>query len=300
MKHIPARIALGFAGLFAAALPASAGDMSNAAAGGIKDYGSAGIAVPAPMPYEETYKWYLRGDLGTAFKSQGTTANDGMPVNATSPSEWHELSIISLGFGRYITPSLRTEFTLDYRAPRALASGVSTTKDATITKTTATEVDINAYHGAQDETIKYQNSTFLVSAFYDLNSAGRFKPYIGAGIGIAMHQLSRKGSETYTCFDSGSSVTIAAVTTPGCSTNNGLQTQIVSTSASTAIGYGMAAQLSAGIGYDITPRTHWDTGYRMMWQSGRLGVASADGMNSVRINNHTDHEIRTGIRWDLW
>ena len=59
-------------GAIAAGLPAHAGDLSNGAAGGIRDYSSPGVPVPMPTTYEENFKWYVRGDVGTAFKSSGT------------------------------------------------------------------------------------------------------------------------------------------------------------------------------------------------------------------------------------
>jgi opacity protein-like surface antigen len=305
---------LGAAAVLAAALPAHAGDLSNRGAGGIKDFGSGGVPVPAPQPYEENFKWYIRGDIGTGFKHSGTIGTEGLPASVLQPKDWHELSILSVGFGRYITPSLRTEFTLDYRTPRNLASGSKTLPDIsrsgraadTSSPSGATIVNIqtNIYSGLQNENTDYQNSTFLVSAFYDFNRDGRLKPYVGAGIGLARHELHRNGNITYTCYDGYQ--TSSDTGTPinvGCAVTTGvpaLQSSYVTNTSKTATGWGLAAQVSAGITYDLTPRTHWDTGYRMLWQSGRLGIASSDGASTVRINDRFDHELRTGIRWDLW
>ena len=169
---------LGAAVLLGASLPALAGDMHNGAAGGLKGYGSGGVPVPAPMPYNETYKWYLRGDIGTGFKHAGTIGVEGLPASVLQPKDWHELSILSFGFGRYITPSLRTEFTLDYRTPRNLASGTKTLADITRTGRLADtsnaggpiiNVQTNVYSGFQNENTDYQNTTLLMSAFYDFN-----------------------------------------------------------------------------------------------------------------------------------
>ena len=135
MKHFSQRIAAGLAGLVAAHLPVHAGDMMNGAAGGIKDYGSAGIAVPAPVPYEETFKWYVRGDIGTAFKNSGKFETGGLTApQITQPGDWSEQSIVSFGFGRYLTPSVRGEITLDYRTPKSIASGVRALPDISITR----------------------------------------------------------------------------------------------------------------------------------------------------------------------
>jgi opacity protein-like surface antigen len=295
---------IGAAALMAVALPALAGDLSNGAAGGIKDYGSGGIPVPAPMPYEETFKWYLRGDIGTAFKSSGNVDVGAWPITVSQPNNWSEQSIIGVGFGRYITPSLRTEFMVDYRTDRKLASGSqalpTTSKTIAVAGTTAT----NLYSGMQAEEIGYQNTTLMMSGYYDFNQGGRFRPYVGAGVGLAIHQLRRNGADFYNCFDGAITVINTAPTpnsvTPGCSTTNGLQTSYAAQSNAHGIGYGLAGQLTGGLSYDITPRTHWDTGYQLMWQSGRVGVSSLDGVSALHIKDRFDHIIRTGVRWDVW
>jgi opacity protein-like surface antigen len=316
---------LGAVALLAIVGPALAGDLSNGAPGGIRDYGSGGVPVPVPAPYEETFKWYTRADVGTGFKHSGRFAIEGLPAEVTQPADWHEHSILSFGFGRYITPSFRTEFTLDYRTPRNIASGARSladiTKSARLADTSASvggvtvpviNTQTNMYSGVQDENTNYQNSTFLMSAFYDFNREGRLKPYVGAGVGLARHELHRGGAITYTCFDGfqtstpvgGSASTIAtgctSVAATGTPPAGGLNLQYVSPTNKTATGWGVAAQVSAGLTYDLTPRTHWDTGYRMLWQSGRVGVASADGLSTIRVQDRTDHEVRTGIRWDVW
>jgi opacity protein-like surface antigen len=312
---------LGAVALLAIVGPALAGDLSNGAPGGIRDYGSGGVPVPVPAPYEETFKWYTRADVGTGFKHSGRFAIEGLPAEVTQPADWHEHSILSFGFGRYITPSFRTEFTLDYRTPRNIASGSKSLAD--ITKTvrladgsatlpsgasiTVINLQTNIYSGVQDENTNYQNSTFLMSGFYDFNRDGRLRPYVGAGVGLARHELNRNGSIVYTCYDGNMSSTPIAnptiITNTGCDTSNGkppLAATYTTVTHKTATGWGVAAQVSAGVTYDLTPRTHWDTGYRMLWQSGRVGVASADGLSTIRVQDRTDHEVRTGIRWDVW
>jgi len=223
----------------------------------------------------------------------------------TQPADWHEHSIVSFGFGRYITPSFRTEFTLDYRTPRAIASGNKALADISKSALVAVgNTQTNIYSGQQDEETNYQNTTFLLSGFYDFNREGRLKPYVGAGIGLARHELQRAGTLTYTCY-TGSQTTnptsgCQVVPGTGSPATGGLATQYVATSNATTSGWGLAAQLSAGLSYDITPRTHWDTGYRVMWQSGRLGATSNEGLSTIRVQDRFDHEVRTGIRWDVW
>lgn len=300
-------LAIGLAGLFAANGPATAGDLDSSAAGGIRNYNSGGVPVPVPQYYDETYKWYLRGDIGTAFKNSGTLVNEGMPLNLIGPNQWENQGIVSFGFGKYLTPSFRAEFTVDYHADRQIANRNPFTPDAVITKSlttpgppASTEVDVGVYHGIQDENIKYANSTFMLSGYYDLISRGSFKPFVGLGIGIARHQLTRVGTDVYTCDPNLSTVTIDGVLQAPNSCGSLLASSIVDTSKSDNIGYGLAAHATAGISYDLTPRVHWDTAYRLMWQSGHLAVFSNAGVNGVRLGDQINHEVRTGVRWDIW
>jgi opacity protein-like surface antigen len=318
----------GAAVLVAVSLPALAGDLSNGAAGGIRDYGSGGVPVPAPMPYEENFKWYVRGDWGTSFKNSGSVKSEGLPLAITQPQNWHEVSILSFGFGRYLTPSIRVEGTVDYAQQRVIASGAQTLPDVVKSRllpvtnvtttttlpsgvTTSTTVPVinfgtNIYTVQRNEHADYTNATFLMSAFYDFNREGKLKPYVGAGVGIAMHQMTRTSSEYSECTSGQNTgtntVTGATLTTLGCNNATVLPIAYSSATRGTAIGYGMAAQFSAGLSYDITQRTHWDTGYRMLWQSGRLGVVSDSvvGSSVVRIADRFEHQVRTGLRWDIW
>lgn len=317
-------LAVGLAGLFAAAAPAIAGDLDNTAAGGIRNYNSGGVPVPVPTTYEESYKWYMRGDYGTAFKNSGTFNNYGWPITFTQPNNWNELSIISFGFGKYLTPSLRSEFTVDYRPERAIASGSQTvtgiTRTAQLADTTVTvpltgltssaKVFVtNSYTGNLQEDIGYQNSTFLASGIYDFNRGGKLRPYVGAGLGIAMHQVRRESTDVYNCAGSitntyplNGSIFVTPSVSAQCDTSaaSGLKDTYTTTSKTTMVGWGLAAALQAGVTYDLSPRTHWDTGYRMLWQGGHLNVFSANGISSVRVADQINHEIRTGVRWDIW
>ena len=79
MKRTTVLFSLGLALL--AAKPAEAGDWNNGA-GQLKSHGGmAGVPVPAPVPYAETFSWYVRADLGYALASNGSaTSTNGLGV----------------------------------------------------------------------------------------------------------------------------------------------------------------------------------------------------------------------------
>jgi opacity protein-like surface antigen len=296
---------LSLATIVTAATSASAADMYGNAPGGIKDYRNGAVAVPVPVPYEDTYKWYIRGDMGAALKSSGSFGTPGLALDIDQPSEWSPRAFFSFGAGRYHTPNLRSEITVDMRGNRTLTEGTQNlTAQMTGTDTTTGDSGTNNYNISRTDRFTHQNSTFLLSGFYDINRTGKLRPYVGAGIGIAMHQIERTSSEITTCDVSTSTTTpFGGPPTTGCSTNGGMPLAYTLTSTSnSSIGLGLAAQLSAGLTYDIAPRTHWDTGYRMLWQSGNVAISNGTlaGTSTIRVGNTIGHELRTGLRLDLW
>ncbi|NOU05181.1 MAG: hypothetical protein HOO99_03255 [Hyphomicrobiaceae bacterium] len=296
---------LSLATIVTAATSASAADMYGNAPGGIKDYRNGAVAVPVPVPYEETYKWYIRGDMGAALKGSGSFGTPGLALDIDQPSEWSPRAFFSFGAGRYLTPNLRTEVTVDMRGTRTLTEGTQNLSVSLSGSDAAHATATNVYDVNRSDRFTHQNSTFLLSGFYDINRTGRFRPYVGAGIGIAMHQIERSSSESTTCDDTRSVSTDATGLNPvnGCTIVGGMPLAYSMTSASSSsIGLGLAAQVSAGLTYDIAPRTHWDTGYRMLWQSGNVAISNGTlgGTSTIRVGNTINHELRTGLRLDLW
>jgi hypothetical protein len=67
--------ALGLAiALLSATTVAEAADWNG---GSVKD-GRGGILVPEPIPYAETFKWYLRADIGGGWTSAPAISEKGM------------------------------------------------------------------------------------------------------------------------------------------------------------------------------------------------------------------------------
>ena len=294
-----------------AAQPVLAADLDGKMSSGKGGYGSGGVvAVPAPIPYEETYKWYVRGDLGATLGRNGDVTALGLPQSFSQPDDWGTTGLVSLGFGRYITPSLRTELTLDMRKLRRTDNFTRTTSHtsdeaAVATVGTVTTYGQNTYDVTRTEAIDVRNNTLMLSAFYDLHRGGRIKPYVGAGIGIAMHTLYRNSNENSVCVDGTSRDYNSATGTytagpTGCVA--GLPNSYVGSATDQFTGFGLAAQLAAGVSIDLSPRVHWDTGYHMIWQQGKVAVSNGSiaDFSTIKIGNVINHEVRTGLRWDLW
>ncbi|NJM54841.1 MAG: porin family protein [Verrucomicrobiae bacterium] len=102
--------------------------------GGMKDYRNA-VPVPAPKPAPSPERdWYVRGDLGFNFYA-GDDSEDKL--------------FGGIGFGRYITPSLRADLTMNFKH--------------------------------SDD----HNFVGLANIYWDFERHSAFKPYLGLGVGGA-------------------------------------------------------------------------------------------------------------------
>lgn len=292
--------------------PAAAADMPGSSGG--RSYSSGGVvAVPAPIPFEETYKWYVRGDFGATLGRSGDVGVTGGPVTVDDVSDWGNRGLFSVGFGRYITPSLRAEFTADFRKELEISRGafVAAYSSPTITVQndgTTIRTGQNDYDVYVNERSSTTNTTLMASGVWDLNRGGKINPFFGLGVGVAFHQLTREGSDRYVC--SGGVINVTTVGPPtttttaaGCTNEEGVLEANYTLSASRSeLGIGLAAAAQVGVSVELSKRVHLDTSYRALWQSGKVlaTFSSPAGSSTIKIGDRLEHEVRTGIRWDLW
>jgi opacity protein-like surface antigen len=301
-----------------------AGDLSNSGPGGLKDGRGGGVPVPVPVPYEETFKYYIGGGFGWTFNSSGSMSIRADHQMPGQPATWidgysqlqgpHVVSIVA---GRYVTPSLRA----DYRAPQRPARSSDTINyngqvkgamqvldnrvgSATL-GTLVNSTQTNVYGVTRSEDVSTQNHTFMLNAYYDLNRDGRFKPYIGAGIGLARRDVTRTTNETVNGCSAGSNTVDATVNSCQFPFTTGTPLELpgaIRNSYEERTGWGLAGSLMAGASYKLSERTSWDLGYRIMYQGGQVAVVSQSlgGFSSLNIGARLDHEVRTGLRFDIW
>lgn len=311
-----------------AAGPSLAADMSGGIPGGMKG-GAGAVPVPAPVPYNETYKYYLGGSLGWTFSSSGdaTMSTPGAGVNpawlnptgplplptipsGTAPSlagfaDQEGPGVFSVFAGRYITPSLRMELGIDLRAAQGIGRSLQSYGAAFSEPTTAGPVgsnDINVYNVTRSDDVKVRTNTLMINAYYDFNRGGRITPYVGAGLGLSVMRVTRNSSEASVCsygLNDNDLATHVACFGGGGST---MPPAALLTGSAAESQLGLAASLMAGASVAIGPRTHWDIGYRLMWQgsTASIGLPGLGGTNTIKVGDRLDHEIRTGLRFDVW
>jgi hypothetical protein len=117
MKHASHTLALGLAILAAGTVSSRAADWavgSGGAFGSVKDYRNAAVPVPAPSPMPTPNKdWYIRGDFGYNFATNADIATTGAVLSPEPGQNLDGFLFGSVGFGRYITPNMRAELSLD-------------------------------------------------------------------------------------------------------------------------------------------------------------------------------------------
>ncbi|MFN3867757.1 MAG: hypothetical protein ACK4MF_01680 [Hyphomicrobiaceae bacterium] len=291
--------------------------------GSIKDVGAAGVPVPAPVPlpmYDA--EWYVRMDAGYAFSASGDVEVTGIPLPVTSLDDQNGTASFSFGFGRYLTPSLRADFTIDLRNGRTVTKQEGPVSISAFTPGDSITVNYldngvpaqatlqtnmeTIYQGDVAQRARVETDTAFLNLYYDLQTGTRFKPYIGGGVGVAQHYLKSTAIGELRCQSVSQHALYDPVSGQGPFSTHGIacpadaEPQNVSmTKSSTA--YGLALNAQAGIAAEIYPGIILDTGYKMTWTSGTVALLAPvpGGTSLIDIGDRIDHEIRTGLRFNI-
>lgn len=298
-----ARTALMLTAVLAVATPASAADMKGEY--GARAVGSyPAVPVPAPIPIPDTFNWYVRGDAGYSVKSTGNVSVTGTPqVDVAGPGSHDGPFTGSLGMGRYITPSLRAEFGIDIRNQQTIGRPKSYSFTETVPDGFG-GTDTHTHLANRQDTTTLASHTLMANLYYDVKTGTRFTPYVGAGAGVAFGQMKRSFSENAACQSSTNDVTGAYLDGAGNPVCGGAPTPFADASGAKGINsWGPAFALMAGTSVDLTTGVKLDAGYRMMWQGSTpsisLGSVTGD-ISKISAGARTDHELRMGVRWDIY
>ncbi|MGD9785682.1 MAG: opacity family porin [Hyphomicrobiaceae bacterium] len=313
MRLILATVTIALA-LGSAVMPAAAGG-DYEYGGSVKDYGIAGVPVPAPVPlpiYEA--EWYLRFDAGYDFMPSGDVSVSGFPINPQNLGDNSGTFSFSAGFGRYLTPSLRWDIQVDIRNGRGITAydGAIT---QTITRPGPTVVvnsvslssnDIYNYEGDFRHRGRIETDTAMFNLYKDFDTGHRIKPYVGAGIGIAQHYVKATGTGTLDCRD----MTRDVVFDPG-SGEGGFQitglacpdeaTPINDNYTTSTTGYSLSLALMAGVSMELRKGITLDTGYRFTYMPGTVALIARTPLTPslIDVGDRMGHEFRTGLRFDI-
>jgi len=294
-------LGVAFAALLAATASAQAQEFNGAIryGAGLKEYVPAPVPAPIPvpmaMPVSEGFTYYLRADLGWSFSKEASFSESGnlfgsgtdAPFTAAAPFAFGAASGFTsnttsvddvltgtIGAGVYLSPRFRSDLTLDFRGKQNLESNAtysyaSTTGAAgTITGTTADSLKVSSMVG-------------LVNLYWDLLPRGTFSPYIGGGIGFVYNDIdwTHLGTEVST---SGAARTI---------TGSGKDTK-----------FGLAAALTAGVTFAFSHQWALDVNYRALYlDGGEVAMNFSTGESSkASLDDHWEHQVRVGLRMNIW
>ncbi|MFV0297659.1 MAG: outer membrane protein [Hyphomicrobiaceae bacterium] len=310
MRLVALCLSIGLAGLVAPSV-AQAADWNNGAEG-IKDYRAAGAAIPAPIPYAETFKWYLRADLAFGYTSEpdvketGTAYGiqrdlfDGNGLPFGSQSSWFKSDFDTfvsggVGVGAYFGNQIRGDLTVDVETRNAIKSDAtySYMYDGGGANPSTVRAD-----GTVNDRIDVRNTVMLANLYWDFarpNSV--FTPYLGLGVGAAMRSMGRHYSARESLVD----------TTDGSYAGTGTRYS----GKAKAYQLAPAAAFTAGLGYALSPGVILDVNYRFTYIGSadfgtQVAFSPADSngvtrtVSRVTVGDTYEHALRAGLRWNVW
>jgi opacity protein-like surface antigen len=245
------------------------------------------VPVPVPNPVPDYYgQYYLRldgtyawsnadrFDTGNELYNQGRRRDDGLS----------ESGRFGFGVGMYMTRWLRGDVTFDTRDE---ATGY--VRD-TVTYSDGVSVTANVTDTLTDD-IRYRNGVGLANLYVDLPVLPRFTPYVGAGVGVVLHSMSRSLRQNVTCAVSATSTCGG---TGGYSIDNQLDDKDYQ--------FALAAAAMAGFSYQVSDNLKADIGYRWLHLDGASfsqWVGTTYAYQPLRIPDQNIQEVRFGLRWDI-
>lgn len=265
------------------------------AAGHAADYDPPIYVEEAPeyVPVEIGSGWYLRGDIGYAFASSSngdftyrtfdtTTATYGSSqFNATNLNGGFSYGG---GFGYRFNDWLRADMTVDrfnIRFNGDTSSAIPCSSDVAYVGTTC----------RSESSSTVTATSIMANGYVDLGTYVGLTPYVGAGAGMVYMDWDALESSIY-CVDGAGTCPAGLFAT---STNDG------------AKDWRFTYSLMAGVAYDVTNNLKLDVGYRfrriaggnMFGWDAATATAGATGLQG-KDSGFTQHEVKLGLRYELW
>ena len=225
--------------------------------------------VPAPIPYPvEEADWYFRADFAAGFGSSpsvnvlGTNLVESVFGPVGQSGSFEPSFTGGVGVGYVWGPHFRTDLTVDVHSIMNTEQSASGIVDF---------VSTDVFVAAADKT-KFMSTILLANAYYDFRTGTPWTPYLGAGVGFAVNQVTR--NLTVTAND-------VAVVSAGNRTTD----------------VQFAAAAMAGVSYDFSSFFAIDVNYRFLHIGGSEVSLKPDVASSVEIGDLNEHQIRAGLRF---
>lgn len=240
------------------------------------------VGVAGSVNAQSLSGFYVTGSAGLALPRDAGIKND--PDTATgvlnSPggtlNDLDRSPVYGLGLGYRISPLLRADVSVGLRTALDLSDGEGNAAGGTA--------------GRNEVTAKIRSRAVFLTGYVDAGSLlppqySWINPYVGAGVGYAVNRLS--------------SLTVTnAIAGVGTDTTR---------SAPSGTGRGLAWQIAAGLGFEVSRSLTLDVGYRYV-DLGRLkvdrgiydypGTVGETASNALKGDLNT-HEVVVGLRYSF-
>ncbi|MCO5070996.1 MAG: porin family protein [Rhizobiaceae bacterium] len=243
--------------------------------------------APEMVPVEVGSGWYLRGDLGYVISSKmdnpvyriidpasGTYSLSGFQGEMDNPFTF------GAGFGYHFNDLLRADLTVDGMRSGFDGRGASGSPCS------------GGLHGTgcrSESDSEMSAVSFMANGYVDLGTIAGLTPYVGAGAGYTYVSWDSLDTNYY-CTGACGGVGLVGQTQNGGTTD-----------------WRFTWQAMAGVAYAINSNLKLDLGYRyrqisegdmFKWNAAEqaLGATGNKGIDG----DLSQHEIRIGLRYDLW
>lgn len=279
--------------------------------GSIKDRG--GVPIPAPVPVIETFKWYLRADVGGGMVdtdpaySQNLYGLDRDPLEGSTfgaTSSWFTgdfdtFATLGVGIGAYINSRLRADVTVDVRSKGdAHVDGTYSYTGSPAIYDTNNNGTVVRIDGETREHNEVRSSVALANLYWDLAERGsRLVPYVGVGAGLAIRNIDRDHEtvETLTTDDGVNPVTTRTRSFLGQGTGRQLAPAV---SATAGVAYTVSHGMVIDLSYRYTYIGEVDFNTRVRFSEPINGETFVD--SRMTVGDTHEHALRAGLRWNVW
>ncbi|MFA5900914.1 MAG: outer membrane beta-barrel protein [Hyphomicrobium sp.] len=258
------------AGMFGAAFSPAFADGDPYYSNGINPSGvRTPVPAPIPVPIEEA-DWYFRGDFAAGFGGSpsvnvlGTNLVETIFSGSSQSSQSFEPSFTGgVGVGYVWSPNWRTDFTVDIHS---IMHTEETGEGTALVGSTPT------YGVAEDKT-KMMSTILMLNGYYDFRTGSPWTPYLGAGLGFSVNQLTQSYTESASYWG------------------------VTGSQRSTDVAFAAAAMV--GVSYDFSSFFAIDVNYRFLHIGGSEVTLNEIALptSTVEIGDINEHQIRAGFRF---
>lgn len=231
--------------------------------------------------------WYLRGDIGYSTDSHMDVTFDRAARAGDANASLEDTYSFGGGFGYVFNDYFRSDLTVDFFSDRSWSGSTSGC---------GTDAFGVAYTGecSSSDRGSFDATSLSLNAYVNLGHWGRFSPYFGGGIGFAHVDYSSVTSALNCTLDPGEDCDLGAHSGATANPETLTGTQSFSQESSVNLVYTLTA------GFDYRLDENWKADFSYRYTDITDGTALFSGADYVNFEGAQIHEVRAGLRYELW